>query len=153
MVRWYPTLIICLQSNLDASLFDNKFCCRGTARRAESIKILSTVEKKLCNKSNGVRLVDCRMGVVSKLCGGRRRRVFFRATPCYSAVMLCPVSDYSLSVSLSVTNLSSAETAECRPRITQTKSHDDLGTLVFWGQTLVKFYRDHPQRGRQMLVG
>jgi len=37
----------------------------------------------------------------------------------------------SLSVSLSVTNLSSAETAECRPRITQTKSHDDLGTLVF----------------------
>ena len=123
MVRWYPALIICLQANLDASLFDNKFCCRGTARRAESMKILSTVEKKLCNKSNGVRLVDCRMGVVSKL----RQSV----SQCYSAVMLCPVSDYSLSVSLSVTNLSSAETAECRPRITQTKSHDDLGTLVF----------------------
>jgi len=76
MVRWYPALIICLQANLDASLFDKKFCCRKTARRAESMKILSTVEKKLCNKSNGVRLVFCRMGVVNKLHGRQQRRVF-----------------------------------------------------------------------------
>jgi len=114
---------------------------------------LVNCRKKLCNKSNGVRLVDCRMGVVNKLHGRQQRRVFTArryaiARWCYALYLtICQ------SVRLSATSLSSAETAECRPRITQTTSHDDLGCLVFWGQTLVKFYRDHPQRGRQMLVG